>query len=314
LKKYFQSTVYQNAYVLSEAQLIDASENCPICDGSDPRELLFKIQHDPEIGLLPCRECDGCSASRMPTPETLAGYYSQYYRENDERVTFAGTERFARHIIRGLCSYTDPAHTETFKILDFGGGDGSLSKKIAEIMVAEGIQSRPIEIVLVELQEVSPSSTDSFVLTATDSLERVDGAFHLVLASAILEHIPDLRSVLPTLLTHVSEGGIFYARTPYMVPFKKIFRWLNLTYPGHVHDLGPRFWGKAHRFADHGMSVAVSRPSPVETSFRTHPIRTSVVYLLKAPAHLERLANKTNHPRWPFVGGWEVFLSRASSG
>jgi hypothetical protein len=84
---------------------------------------------------------------------------------------------------------------------------------------------------------------------------------------------------------------------------------VDFTYPAHVHDLGPAFWNRILSYLPVDRTefeIRAAGPSPVETAFRAAPLRTAAGYALKAPGYV--LGS-----RYPFVGGWEVFIRRAPS-
>lgn len=94
-----------------------------------------------------------------------------------------------------------------------------------------------------------------------------------------------------------------------MTPFRRVLKGFDLTYPAHVHDLGPSFWNRVTDTFNLGAQVIFSQPSPVETAFAKAPVRTAVSYLCKAVAHFEHaLVPRKRDYRWEFVGGWEVLL------
>ena len=91
---------------------------------------------------------------------------------------------------------------------------------------------------------------------------------------------------------------------------------IDINYRYHVHDLGGGFWNRAPRTFGLRGKVLMSGPSPVETSWSEHPMRTLAATLLKAPARAERILldyAKRKDPFWNFVGGWEL-LFRQSAG
>jgi hypothetical protein len=105
-------------------------------------------------------------------------------------------------------------------------------------------------------------------------------------------------------------GGVFYARTPSVVPLFRIFQFLHLhydfTYPAHLHDFGQGFWERILLCLDcdpASFSIVRSRPSLIETVFRLNPVRTAVAYALKSPWYLF-----SRHYR--LVGGWEILIQR----
>jgi hypothetical protein len=105
-------------------------------------------------------------------------------------------------------------------------------------------------------------------------------------------------------------AGYFYARTPYVVPFARLIRTLDFTYPGHVHDLGSAFWNRVSKTFSLNARCVITGPSLVETTLASHPGRTVMAAVLKAPARFEELLSKrTRMDRWwNFVGGWEIML------
>jgi SAM-dependent methyltransferase len=166
--------------------------------------------------------------------------------------------------------------------------------------------------VLIDYDHGPPSPRAAGVhLERCDSVDSLSGRqFDLVLASAVLEHIPGARHELRRLLAALRPGGVLYARTPAVAPLLKWLQALHVscdfTFPAHVHDLGPSFWSRILSHLELPATeyrIRRSGPSPVETSLRRNPGRTVAAWLLKAPGRV--LAG-----RYPFCGGWEVFVER----
>ena len=294
---------------LKEDQLGPAEKACPLCLCQEPRRPAFNLQADPDVDLLSCESCCGYSASRMPTAEALRSYYRDYYKEAEERVTFDLPQRLALHIFRRAFPVVPK---RTLDLLDFGGGDADVARRIAKLLLEAGAAG--VRILLVDFNaEVPPSDSSQISLDRVDSLEgATERSFDLVIASAILEHIPHPRRDLTSLLKALRAGGVFYARTPSVVPLLKMFRFFGLrsdfTFPGHVHDLGEKFWGTILGELPLGGSIDVldSRPALVETTLGIHPLRTVAAYLLKAPW---RVLGSS----YGLIGGWEVFFKRRGS-
>src|SRR5258708_27559661 len=77
--------------------------------------------------------------------------------------------------------------------------------------------------------DLSRSDSANITIRPRKELEEINGRqFDLVLASAILEHIPAPRQVFIDLLSGLRPGGIFYARTPSLAPILRIFQFLRL--------------------------------------------------------------------------------------
>jgi len=291
---------------LDENQTYDATSQCPLCGSKQPRKPVVEIQRTPLIHLLACKVCGGFSASRMPRPEILHEYYSQYYKDKREkRVTFHNPKRFAKHVLRFIpdeyCSSKG-----SVSILDYGGGDGTLSMEIAHLL-----KKGQVCITVVDYEESLVPAQDGVTVEKTRDLMDVDKTHDIVLASGVLEHIPEPRTIIETLFSLLKPGGYFYARTPYILPIMKIVKNMDFTYPGHVHDMGPEFWNRLTETFSLEAEILVSQPSIVETEFSKAPCRTLVSYLLKFPAFVELAFNKTKkEPLWKYVGGWEVMLKK----
>jgi SAM-dependent methyltransferase len=221
----------------------------------------------------------------MPTAALLDQYYSQYYAHADgtELVTMDDASSLVRRIERHRSAF---GPTVVSRVLDFGGGDGTISRALAARFVPAGAPH--VEVVV------------------------VDHGGDVVLASAVLEHLPQPMETLESLAARLAPGGLLYVRTPAVSSLIALAARLRITidftYPGHVHDLGQSFWEGVDRWWEPVRSGVLrqvaSRPSPVETSFRRHAARTAVAHIVKAPWWVVRRG-------YPFVGGWEaVFVKR----
>jgi hypothetical protein len=293
---------------LGASELVDCSHACPVCLSDAPRPRVVRVQADPDVYMLACSRCQASSASHMPRADALAGYYADFYSGFGREVTFSNAARFARHVIRRLPS---DAFGSTARILDYGGGDGSLSRAIAERLLTLGRTSRA-EIVVVDVASHQDVTHRNVSMRFQSPAEAPGGPHDLVLASAVLEHVPDLHRLLPALLDALPAGGLFYARTPYSIPLTKLLPALDLGYPAHVHDLGIPFWHCAQETFARPVRLLASRPSLVAGSLTRDPLRAIAAFAVKLPAHIETLLSPGDRKArfWQFVGGWEVLLQR----
>ncbi|MBK5260894.1 MAG: methyltransferase domain-containing protein [Thermoanaerobaculia bacterium] len=243
----------------------------------------------------------------MPRLDVLESYYASYYDGHERDITFSAPLRFARHLIRGLPSVS---FGEAVRVLDYGGGNGSLAKAVASRLIALG-RARSADVRVVDFTPRGPSEGDGLRVEYQAPDVPIEGEYDLVLASAILEHIPSLRPVLQTLHSAIAPGGFFYARTPYVLPLTRFFPRLDLAYPAHVHDMGSEFWNRFRETFAWDVRVIVSGPSVIAGSL-ADPVRTLAAAMLKAPAHLENWLSPRSRVRrtWNLVGGWEVLLQK----
>jgi SAM-dependent methyltransferase len=289
-------------------ELLDRTDACPVCGATRRRGRVFQLQADPDVYMLSCPVCRGCSASHMPAPAVLADYYAHYYDDREHAVTFSGAARFARHLVKTI---PGGAFGSSVSILDYGGGDGSLAKAIAERLIAvRRIQSADIHVIDVVRHEYA--GDDRIKMRHGSPSEPIVRRYDLVLASAILEHVPDLHPLLKTLYGSIAEDGFFYARTPYVIPLTRLFPSLDLTYPAHVHDMGSDFWNRFSDTFQWCTRVVTSRPSVVAGTLVADPLRTISAAVLKAPAHVENWLSPSSRADrlWHLVGGWEILLQK----
>jgi SAM-dependent methyltransferase len=299
---------------LDERQLRPAEAGCGFCGERDTRRAL-SIQRDPDVWLLKCPRCQVASASRMPTEETLERYYSDYFAEHqpqmaEEKVTMVGPQRLADHVFRVARRAHDP---DEVRILDYGGGDGTIAAGVGRRMLELG--SRSVSATIVDWNTDLADGGDKRIrMKHCEKLELLSGErFHVVLASGILEHVPYPRPLMEALFDMLRPGGVFYARTPYELPLMRLGRRLGarmeMGYPGHLHDMSRGFWngvlGVTGRERDY--RLVKSKPSIVATTFGSHFVRTGLAYALKAPAYVLG-------PAYGLVGGWEVFVQRLERG
>ena len=252
------------------------------------------------------------SASRMPTDEALGRYYGAYYddaqyRKRGEKVTIGDS----RHMGRSLASWMKcRAVDRRLRVLDFGGGDGTVAALAVEELLRQSV-IESAEILVVDYNDkIEPRADSRIKMGHAKTLDAVvDDDFDVVLASAVMEHIPAGRSTMDQLLRRVRPGGVFYARTPQVASFFRVCRPLGIrldfTFPGHVHDLGQRFWEGCFQAPDLApdFNIVLSKPSLVESRLMEAPIRAIVARLFKAPWYL-----LGRH--WSFVGGWEIVVER----
>jgi SAM-dependent methyltransferase len=242
----------------------------------------------------------------MPTEEAIAACYAEYYStEAVQKVTFDQPARFGSHLLRWIGQYS---LADTANVLDFGGGDGTLSLHLGKSLLGDSHKS--VRITVVDSSHATCESNNRrVVLKYCADLHCVQGVFDVVVASAVLEHIPAPAQLLRELLGLLRPGGVFYARTPYVLPFIRLFRMLgrkyDFTYPYHLHDLGQPFWDAILTVLklDGEFHVVASQPAITESAFSKHFFRTLASVAFKAPWRV--FGN-----RYSLVGGWEVFFRR----
>jgi SAM-dependent methyltransferase len=307
------SAAFHHSQHLMESQLLPPHSACLFC-GSKQRTGLFSLQDNPEIMLLKCNLCGAATASRLPTSEALVEYYNSYYTSScfrgcDTRITFDNARRFGRHLSKRFLKRNPSSF---IRILDFGGGDGTIALETARNIINRSAAS--VEITVVDLNTTLAIAADERIsLIHRKSLDNLQpDSYQFIIASAVIEHLAQPKPAMNDLLNLLSIGGLFYARTPYIVPLTRLMHLigvkLDFTFPAHIHDLGQDFWESYFTMGicPGHFSVLESQPSIVETSLARHTIRTVTAYLLKGPYYIFG-------SWWKLVGGWEVFVRKESS-
>lgn len=284
--------------------LRDASIACPACGSGQTRTPLLTLQTDPAVVLLQCSRCGGASASHMPTAPFLRDFYRDYRAGRAHGVTFGAPRRFGRRLARALAPHL---HGADLRVLDFGGGDGTLALATARVLRDLGVADR-VEIVVVEVEPPPIRPGADPPVTWRPRIEDAPGRYALVMANAVLEHVPDLQETLEGLIGRVAPGGFLYVRTSYVVPLARWLPRVDFGFPAHVHDLGPDFWARLREVFHVPTACLFSRPSPIAFSWHREPLRTLAAYLLKFPASVEaRWSPPEREGRWwPWVAGWEA--------
>jgi hypothetical protein len=274
---------------------------CVICGGQFANPPIARIQQSPDVFLLGCPNCHACTASRMPTADALTEYYANYFRPAAPKITHDSPVRFARHISSFIC---EPK--PQLVIADFGGGDGTLAYSLAQILCDSSCLSA--EITVVDYAEPLVSRDERIAIHTARPGSPIPQS-DIILASAVLEHLPEPFSSLMQLLTALKPSGILYVRTPAVAGFMRLAGAFNLrldfTFPAHLHDFGQQFWENVMSVIPNGREFEIvhSAPSLVETSFRQHPWHTLAAYVAKAPW---RLFGRM----YVLVGGWEIVFRR----
>src|SRR6202158_5110866 len=138
-----KATAFHSGIHLEETDHRSAESACPLCSFRGDRSAVLRLQSEPSVSLLACPNCDGFSASRLPTEEALRTYYSKYYQQgifqDAEKVTFDEPQRFAEHLVRKAKPFLG---NPDLRILDFGGGGGDRFVSLARRLFTDGGSSR----------------------------------------------------------------------------------------------------------------------------------------------------------------------------
>lgn len=195
------------AYNIEESDLIK-NEKCGFCESTEFISLQQYFQK-PDIHFVKCKNCGAVTYDKQFSQAALDKMYSNYeYHSEDEvqSVTFYGSERFAKHISK----YVDFAEKDKVKILDFGGGDGALAYFTA-LQLKKRNPKMIIEILVVDYCNSLYKSdrSDGITMRHDFPLSKVEEEFDLIIASAIIEHLPKPAEEVKKLFTLLTGGGVY---------------------------------------------------------------------------------------------------------
>lgn len=303
---------YKYDFSLSNENLNPENIKCPICN-SDDIYYELSLHKNPDVNLMSCSNCKISFASRFPKTEVLTKFYTNYYKNEDDAIAHSNPKRFANHLYKTFRKTISPQNE--INILDFGGGSGDVSVLLAQILIKNRLTKR-VNIHIVDIISIkSTLQNENINITFYSSLDKIldDYKYNIVLASAILEHIPQMRDIFDRILCRMQQNAVFYSRGPYMVPLAKFFNSINLNmflaYPEHLYEnMGFEFYDnlftKVFPEKKNNFQVIISKPSIVATTYKKGEIlETLAAYLFKAPYILF-------NRKYKLVGGWEVVIQR----
>jgi 2-polyprenyl-3-methyl-5-hydroxy-6-metoxy-1,4-benzoquinol methylase len=286
-------------------------ESCGVC-GCKVFERLAVYRENPKIHFIRCTKCGAVTYDKMLKQSVIDEMYDddQYYDDTAEEgnVTFYGVERFGKHLLN---VFRRVPIKEKCRILDFGGGDGAVSYALARMLKSK-YSNADFDVTVVDYAKILFKSSDDCIKMShvfpLDSIPASD-KYDIIIASAVMEHIPTPKDAFLKLFSLVKNGGMIYFRTPYRYPLHKLAKHFNvdfdMLYPGHIWDFGgDKWWRKLPQIIglENEIKVVTSRPSIVEKSFKTHFLIALASYILKAPWFICRF--------WPYVGGWETIYKK----
>ena len=306
-----------NASNISDANLITV-ERCGMCGGTRFRKLI-KLYDIPEVNYIECKDCGAVTFDRILSQDAIARIYAsddQYYKdsrngESGGNITFYGSKRFAKHLLK----YYSSSSQNEYRILDFGGGDGELAYAVARELYRSN-RYKQSEIMVVDYTSKLFNTHNRKVKMqhafGLDELfaeeEQPYKKYDIIIASGVMEHIPEPGSDIVKLFELLAPGGIIYFRTPYIYPLRRDLSRIGIEYdslyPAHIWDLGGKWWDDLPQKVGYkgNISIINSRPSIVEKSFSSHFVIALASYVLKAPWFICHL--------WPYVGGWEAVYKK----
>lgn len=274
-------------------------KKCPNCGDEDQKNTLV-LQNNPKVKMIKCSNCKLAYANQMPNEEFLENLYDPKIYKSHLTNNPDNTKKLAEKIYKEIDFNIDKV-----KILDYGGGNGKLSKEIIKLLKKNNIYAQSL---VVDIHDSTQGENIYFKTVEEFKLD--EEKYDIILASAVLEHLPNFRDILDNLLNKLNNKGYFYCRTPWEFELSKIMKIYKIKWPRHLYDIGGDFWVNFFK-SKNDFEIILSETSVTEIS-KKNIIKYITAQILKKISLLEFYIkkNKLSLPKWPFVGGWDLIVKK----
>lgn len=243
-----------------------------------------------DYGIATCERCGSGRTTPVPSPDELDAFYAKDYKY-DAHLLIAAEKRWrARRILDAAL----PANAK--RVLDIGCMYGYLLEEAKALGVSTAMG---IELSASPAKAAVAKGLDVFCGSIEDFKEKGEGAFDLIVAQHVLEHVSDPVSFLTCARELLAPSGKVCICVPnYDARARKVFRrsWGWYQVPVHLHHFGLRGLSSLLDKAGFTMDRTVRRGGDalfvlmtLLQSIRKMPSSASA----KAPSALERALVRT---------------------
>jgi SAM-dependent methyltransferase len=200
----------------------DTTLNCPACHSSMPRHLGRKGV----FAILSCRSCGTIYASSNSVTAEAQDYDGYYTPENLTVPDFI--HHRLDEIVAGFSGYR-----VSNRLLEVGFGAGFLLSAAARA----GWNVEGVEISRSAVQHGQAQGIKAFQGELVDGRYEA-GSFDVVIATELLEHVPDPGAMIREVARILRPGGLFWATTPNsrgLSPRLLGLEWSVISPPEHLH-------------------------------------------------------------------------------
>ena len=174
---------------------------CPACGSTKGRQRGSKHNFDM---MITCGTCGTLYVQRLP-PASDAMDYDAYYTSANLSVSDFINQR-VEEIVAGFAPYR-----KTNRLLEIGFGSGAMLRAAA----GAGWEAEGVEISRTATEHVREKGFKVFCGNLADA-EYPGGYFDVVIASELLEHVPEPLQLASEVARILRPGGLFWATTPHI--------------------------------------------------------------------------------------------------
>jgi SAM-dependent methyltransferase len=286
----------------NENDLTGRHTSCPNCNLEINNNNKVLVQSNPIVSMFKCNKCFLAFTNFFPSEEFLEKLYKPKQYKSHLTTNIIKTKELAIKIEKKI-----QINKKKITILDFGGGNGKLALELIALFKKRNIEAEGL---VVDLYK----NFDDVSLQFLNTNEFINNncKFDLVLASAVLEHLPNFIEVKKKLINSVEQGGYFYARTPWDFDLSKLTKFYKVKWPRHLYDIGGDYWNNYFE-ENKNLKIVFSETSPIEIEKKFF-IHYYLAFILKSISKLEirlkKLFNSKSSLIWKLVGGWEVLIKK----
>ena len=208
--------------VMISGEAVKPERNCPACQSTSAS--LEGEKHDFEV--LSCCACGSLYTSTLPDTSHSQDYDGYYTAANLSVPEFINQR--LDEIVAGFDRYRD-----NNRLLEVGFGAGSL----LQAATRAGWNVAGVEISKTAAEHGRAQGFETFC-GELGQANYENGAFDVVIASELLEHVPDPRLVAQEIARIIRPGGLFWATTPNAKgcsPRLLGLDWSVVSPPEHLH-------------------------------------------------------------------------------
>jgi SAM-dependent methyltransferase len=203
-------------------EVMDFARDCPACQSSNSYHRGIKAA----FNMVSCQECGTLYTSVLPAPSSAQDYDSYYTAANLSVPDFI--HRRLDDIVANFEGYR-----LRNRLLEVGFGAGSFLQAAARASwVVEGV-----EVSKTAAEHLRAEGINTFCGELSEANYQ-EGSFDVVIASEILEHVPDPASMIREVARILRPGGLLWATTPNAKGLSSRLlglQWSAVSPPEHLH-------------------------------------------------------------------------------
>ncbi|HWN10360.1 MAG TPA: class I SAM-dependent methyltransferase [Pyrinomonadaceae bacterium] len=207
---------------MNKTEMTGLDRGCPACRSRNSLPGGQKAEFD----ILNCRDCGSIFTSSIPTLAHAQDYDDYYSAANLTVPEF--THKRLDEIVAGFEKYRGAN-----RLLEVGFGAGSFLQAAAR----GGWNVEGVEISKTACDHSSAAGFKTFCGELSEA-HYPDADFDVVIASELLEHVPEPSSIIREVARIVRPGGLFWATTPNAKGLSSRLlglEWSVLSPPEHLH-------------------------------------------------------------------------------